>query len=81
MQYILRRWLSTKACAFLCAKSSVIGDKVDIKFMYIIEYFMGVAFFAPFVHVDRGGVCRISTLVHSRGGGGQNWVKIGLRSC
>ena len=40
----------------------------------------GGASFAPFVHVDRGGVCRMSTLVHSRGGGGQNWVKIILFS-
>ena len=35
---------------------------------------MGGAFIAPFVHVDRGGVCRMSTLVHSRGG-----VKIGSK--
>ena len=41
----------------------------------------GGAFFAPSVHVDRGGVCRMSTLVHSRGGGGQKLVKIGPRSC
>ena len=40
------------------------------------------AFFARFVHVDEGGsVCRMSMLVHSRGGGGQNWVKIGPHSC
>ena len=36
---------------------------------------MGGGFFAPFVHVDRGGVCRMSTLVHSRGEG----VKIGSK--
>ena len=49
----------------------------------LIEYFMGGGFFVPFVHVDMGGggVCRVSTLVHSRGGGGQNWVKTGPRSC
>ena len=46
--------------------------KLAIEFN-LIQYFMGGgAFFAPFVHVDRGG-CRMSTLVHSRGGGGQNW--------
>jgi hypothetical protein len=32
--------------------------------------------------VDKGGgVCKMSTLVHSRGGGGQNWSKFGPRSC
>ena len=37
-----------------------------------------------FVHLlstwTRGG-CKMSTLVHSRRGGGQNWVKFGPRSC
>ena len=53
-----RRWLKTKACVFLCAKSSVIGDKVDIKLHYIELnwiFYGGGAFFAPFVHVEKGG--------------------------
>ena len=29
----------------------------------------------------QGGGCKMSTLVHSRGGGGQNWSKFGPRSC
>ena len=37
--------------------------------------------FLPLLSTWTGGVCRMSTLVHSRGGGGKNWVKIGPRSC
>ena len=33
MQYIEK--LKTKACVFFCPKSSVIGDRVDIKLHYI----------------------------------------------
>ena len=79
-----RRWLKTKACIFLCAKSYVIGDKVDIKLHYIELnwiFYGGVAFLPLLSTWTGGGVCRMSTLVHSRGGGGQNWVKIGPRSC
>ena len=45
--------------------------------MAIMQYIhqWGGGFFAPFVHVDRGGVCRMSTLVHLRGEG----VKIGSK--
>ena len=37
----------------------------------------GGGFCPPFVHVDKrgGGVCKISTLVHSRRVEGQNWDK------
>ena len=67
----------------LTAKSSVIGDKIDINCitLNLIEYFFREGgLFAPFFHVDRGGgVCRMSTLVHSRGEGGQIWVKFGPR--
>ena len=66
---------------FLYAMLSVIGDKVDIQLHYS-EYFMGGGFFCPFCPRGQGGVCRMSTLVHSRGEG----VKIGsklvhVRSC
>jgi hypothetical protein len=42
-------------------------------------YFRGGGFCPPFVHVERGGVCKMSTLVHFRGGGvknGQNLVHV-----
>ena len=53
-----------------------------IKMKYILKFYGGGSFWPPFVHVDkRGGVWKMSTLVHSRGGGGQNWLKFGPRSC
>ena len=42
---------------------------------------LGGVLLSPFCPRGQGGVCKMSTLVHSRGGGGQNWVKIGPRSC
>ena len=51
-----------------------------IKMRYILTFFWGGGFFPPFVHVDKGGgVCKMSTLVHSRGEGvkvGQNLVHV-----
>ena len=43
---------------FLCAESSVIGDKLDIKNYITLNILFGGGggFFAPFVHVDRGGM-------------------------
>ena len=53
-----------------------------IKMRYIFYILGGGGFFPPFVHVDKGGGgCKMSTLVHSRGGGGRNWSKFGPRSC
>ena len=46
-----------------------------------VDILGGRGFCPPFVHVDKGGGCKMSTLVHSRGGGGQNWSKFGPRSC
>ena len=47
-----------------------------------VDILGGGGFCPPFVHVDKGGgVCKMSTLVHSRGGGGQKWSKFGPRSC
>ena len=46
----------------------------------LLDDSLGVGFFPPFVHVDRGGgVCKMSTLVHTRGEGvkkGQNLVHV-----
>ena len=61
--------IKNQVCVFLCAKSSVIGDKIDIKLHYI-ELLL-------FLSMWTGGGCRMSTLVHSRGGRGSklghNW--------
>ena len=48
-----------------------------IKMRYISMFKGGGGFFPAFAHVDRGeGVCKMSTFVHSRGGGGQNLVHV-----
>ena len=71
-----RIWLKAKACVFLCAKTFVIGDKVDLKLHYIeLEYFRGV-FFAPFVPLDRGRGYVECPCLSTRGGEG---VKIGSK--
>ena len=59
-----------------CVETSVIGYKLDIK-LHFIEYFRGGGgFFAPFVHVDRGGGYVEYPRLSTWGG-----VKIGPRSC
>ena len=73
-----RRWLKTKACVFLCAKSSVIGDKVDIKLHYIeLNWiFYGGGFFCPFCPRGQGGGYVECPRLSTRGGEG---VKIGSK--
>ena len=44
--------------------------------------FRGEGAFVPLLSTwTRGGVCKMSTLVHSRGGGGQIWTNFSPRSC
>ena len=49
--------------------------------MHFLYFRGGGAFVHLLLTWTRGGGCKMSTLVHSRGGGGRNWSKFGPRSC
>ena len=77
IKYIHRRGLKTDACSCLslCSKSSVVGNKVDIKLQYI-EYFIGGGGL-PLLSTWTGGGGDVGyPRLSNRGGGG---VKIGLK--
>ena len=48
---------------------------------YLIDYIIRGHSTTTWTRRGGGGVSQKSTLVHSRGGGGQKWSKFGPRSC
>ena len=50
--------------------------------LHVETYFSSKESLNNYVDKKRGEVsCMISAIIHSRGVGGQNWVKFGPRSC